>query len=74
MSTALYYILCIVGGGAIGYAARASFGKRRPLPPATRRQIDRAARANRAVFTGTPPSRADFDDGETEDFEPPRAA
>lgn len=49
-------------------------GWRRPLPPASRKQLDRAARANRAVFTGTPPARPNFDDDPTEDFEPPRAA
>lgn len=54
--------------------------RRRSLPPATRKQIDRAARASRAdlrtalPFRNVPSADAQFDDGPTEDFEPPSAA
>lgn len=83
--TIVFYIVCIAVGGAIGYAAGASFSKRRQLPPATRKQLARAARANRADLARVRISRHDplgripsaverFENETTEDIDPPRAA
>ncbi len=67
----LGWLIGLVVGSAvtligIEYADRRAF---RPLPPATTRQLKRAARANRLEVRGperwVSPASADFDDEET---------
>lgn len=51
-------------------SARLPSVRSRELPPATTARVERPALA----FHDIPPSIDQFDDGETEDFEPPGAA